>query len=223
MKRRRLLFEAEKEDGDAEFTASDEPEDGTGDSGGEEGTEDNTEDGGDDNGDEEGGDENADNDDFSIDAEPDEDGEGDDTGGDDTESDSGGGGGTGDGGPIDNEDTERDKELFSDLSPQEMKQKILKLKQLYMELYSNCNYIIEKLNSSNTPYEELNVQIKKALSTLFNLKQMISDYLLQSFDSKSYMENDIMFNHYLSVLNSVKKLTQEIDKSLSKEDEEENK
>lgn len=222
MKRRRLLFEAEEEDGDAEFTASDEPEDGTEDSGGEEGTEDNAEDTGDDNGDEEGGDENADNDDFSIDAEPDEDG--DDVGGDDTESDSGGGGGgTGDGGPIDNEDTERDKELFSDLSPQEMKQKILKLKQLYMELYSNCNYIIEKLNSSNTPYEELNVQIKKALSTLFNLKQMVSDYLLQSFDSKSYMENDIMFNHYLSVLNSVKKLTQEIDKSLSKEDEEENK
>lgn len=225
--RRKLLFEADEEDAGS-FSASSEPEDGSenksdnnsqseeGDTKDEENTEDNTdgEDTQEDGDGEDNGESNEDNDDFSIDA--DGDGEGADDG--DSSDDSS----SSEEEEVNNEDTKRDKEIFDSLSPQEQKLKTTKLNELYLELYSNCNYIIEKINSISTPYEDLNIQIKKTLSILFNLKQMVSDYITNLFESKSYMENDINFNRYLSILNSVKGIVNDINKSIG-EDETENK
>lgn len=227
MRRRKLLFEIDEGDSSTadsnskeEFTASGEQEDAVGssdDAGEDEKDSDSSNDN--ESGEEENGEKseeedtsNEDNEDFNIDSEPDEEtSDGEDDSSEDSGTSGGGSSSDDDGGPVDNEDTRRDKEIFDSLSPQEQKQKTNKLKELFLELYSNCNYIIEKFNSSNTSYEELNMQIKKSLSILFNLKQMVSDYVMELFDSKSYMENDIMFNRYLSILNSVKKVTKDID------------
>ena len=161
-------------------------------------------------------------DEFNIDADMDIDAGDDDMGGGDTGG--GGGGGTSvtpeEEEPVDNEDTRRDKELYDSLSPQEQKERNIKQKKLFFELYSNCDYVIDKLNNiSDADLEEYGVQIRKTLSMLFDLKQMVSDYATKLYDSKSYIENDIMFNRYLSILNTVKNITSDIRKSYKTEED----
>ena len=161
-------------------------------------------------------------DEFNIDADMDIDAGDDDMGGGDT----GGGGGGGSSvtpeeeEPVDNEDTRRDKELYDSLSPQEQKERNIKQKKLFFDLYSNCDYVIDKLNNiSDADLEEYGVQVRKTLSMLFDLKQMVSDYATKLYDSKSYIENDIMFNRYLSILNTVKNITSDIRKSYKTEED----
>lgn len=161
-------------------------------------------------------------DEFNIDADMDIDAGDDDMGGGDTGG--GGGGGTSvtpeEEEPVDNEDTRRDKELYDSLSPQEQKERNIKQKKLFFDLYSNCDYVIDKLNNiSDADLEEYGVQIRKTLSMLFDLKQMVSDYATKLYDSKSYIENDIMFNRYLSILNTVKNITSDIRKSYKTEED----
>ena len=159
------------------------------------------------------GEDNADED-FNIDAEDDtEDGEtdtdGDDSSSDDINSDSG-----------DSEEDEIDPDslkaldgkLYEDLNPAEQKLKLRHMKQLYTDLFYKCASISEKLNSIFVEDDIATLQIKMAGSMIFNLKQMVSDYFLNIFDSKSYQENDIMFNRYLAILNQVKLLTDELKK-----------
>lgn len=159
-------------------------------------------------------------DEFNIDADADID-TGDDAGGD-VGGDTGGGGSVtpSEEEPVDNEDTRRDKELYDSLSPQEQKERNIQLKTLFFRLYSNCDYVIDKLNNiSDADLEEYGVQIRKTLSMLFDLKQMVSDYATKLYDSKSYIENDIMFNRYLSILNTVKNITSDIRKSYKTEED----
>lgn len=165
------------------------------------------------------GDEDTDNqdDDFSIDSDPDPDDSGDDSGSDDSSSSSSSS-------DSDEEDTvksdslkAKDKELFDSLTPAEQKLKLKSLKQLFVDMYSNCDNIIEKFNSLAAEYDEANDQIDRIVGTLYGLRKMISDYLLNKFDTSSYIENDIMFNNYLAILNSIKNISEDI-KNIYKDD-----
>lgn len=220
--RRKLLFEADEEDNTEGFTASSEKEDGADEeeNNDTESEDNNTEENNDDDVNEESEEDtsNEDNEDFNIDAEDDGESEDGEEGNNDSGSEDNGGDDDSEE-KIENEDTKRDKEIFDSFSPQEQKLKISELNKLYLELYSNCNYIIDKINGIGTPYDELNLQIKKTLAVLYNLKQMVSDYITNLFSSKSYTENDINFNRYLSILNSVKGIIKDINKSIMDEDE----
>ena len=171
-----------------------------------------TADAGDDNaGDDAGGGDDApaneDNDDFNIDSSDDM-GGGEDEGGDDT------GGSSGGGGDNDIEQTEeakeQDSEMYGSLTPHEMKLKAIELKKLYMKLYNRCDQIIKKYNDLDIEFEASSDVTKAAIDALYAIKDMISDYLLYIYDSKSYEENDIMFNRYLAALNGVKLITKEL-------------
>ena len=100
----------------------------------------------------------------------------------------------------------KDGKLFEDLEPAEQELKLKELKEQYINLYQTCDGVIDKLNSLSKEYEEINDQLKRVVNILFTTKKMIADYLLHIFDSKSYIENDIQYNNYLSVLNSVKNI-----------------
>lgn len=79
-----------------------------------------------------------------------------------------------------------------------------------MSLYATCDNVIEKINTVSKDYPEINDQLKRVVNILFTNKKMIADYYLHIFDSKSYLENDNMYNYYLSVLNTVKNVTKEL-------------
>jgi hypothetical protein len=151
--------------------------------------------------------------DFDIDANDDIDD--DDIGAGDDNTDNGGDSGSGDTtdgseAGVDTAAKKRDREIFDSLSPEEQKLKMVKLKELYMKLYSRCGQIIEKYDSLGVRYEDLVLPIKNSVNALYNLKDTISSYLLYLFDSKSYIENDIMFNRFLVAMNQIKLITKDM-------------
>ena len=169
---------------------------------------------------------NEDNDDFTIDASDD--------GIDDTGTGDGDVGGEGDLGgdnaspetqdaEIDNAAKRKDREIFDSLSPQEQKIKTVKLKELFMDLYNRCDQIMDKYNSIGVDYEDLGLPIHKSVEALYGLKQMISTYLLYLFDSKSYIENDIQFNRFLTALNQIKLISKDMRDAHQEEIEKSNK
>lgn len=118
---------------------------------------------------------------------------------------------------VDNNDKKKDRKIFATLSPQEQKIKTIKLKQLFMSLYDRCEQIIDKYDALGIEYEDLIVPIQKSLAALYATKEMISTYLLYLFDSKSYEENDIMFNRMLATMNRIKLITKDMRDSHKKE------
>ena len=118
---------------------------------------------------------------------------------------------------VDTEAKQKDRELFASMTPQEQKMKIVKLKESYKELYERIGQIIEKYDAISLEFEDYGHIIKKSLDVLNDLKSYIADYMLELFDSKSYIENDVMFNRYLIILNTIKKTTDEMCKQKKKE------
>lgn len=150
---------------------------------------------------------NEDDTDFNIDASDDI---GDDTGSDNTEdSSSSGSSSSSDDNPteIDNEAKKKDRELYDSLSPQEQKVKNIILRKQFMDLYDRCGQIVDKYDETASEYDEMIEPIKKCILALYNIREMISTYLLYMFDANSYIQNDIMFNRYLTALNAIKAVT----------------
>lgn len=194
------------------------------------GTADNTDAGGndtatDDNGgNNENTDDNADgDDDFTIgSSEVEDDGgdEGGDTGGDDTTSTDDTEGEESEDKSINKDIREKEREIFDNLSPAEQKVKNTMMKKMFADLYASCESVADKLNQIGADLPEGNVQIKKIVAMTHDLKQMVSDYLLNLYESRSYIENDTMFNYYLSILNSIKNIIQDIVKAVKSENKE---
>lgn len=172
------------------------------------------EDSGENTADDAGDDEYGGDDDFDINAdlgEEDMDG-GDDAGGGDTDigSDTSSSGGSG-GEMAEEEPVKANTDIFASLSKEEQQVKILELKKLFANLYSSTDDILEKIN--NTETDENNIHVINRISmTIFNLRKYIADYIENSFAYKSYIENDITFNRFLSIINSVSSVLEDIGK-----------
>ena len=113
------------------------------------------------------------------------------------------------------EPVQANTDIFADLSKEEQAVKIEELKQLYSDLYSSVDDFIRKLNDID-PDENNVLVIKRCSTTLYNLKKYISDYLLNLFPIKSYIENDVEFNRFLTILNSVANVINDITKAKEK-------
>ena len=58
---------------------------------------------------------------------------------------------------------------------------------------------------------EANVKIVKFVSDkLSELKDLVSYYLKETYDTKSYIENNVMYQKYLTVLNTVSEIFEKI-------------
>ena len=60
-------------------------------------------------------------------------------------------------------------------------------------------------NKINDIYpDENNIEsIYRVSSSLYDMKQNISEYINSIFDTKSYIENDIAYNRYLTIIQSI--------------------
>lgn len=161
-------------------------------------------------------DNNPANDDFSMDADL-----GDDSGGEDAGGDSGGGdfssgGGTGEEEQTDEEVKKQNADMFSSLSPEEQKIKILELKKLYLELYTNCDDILQRVN--DMPVDEDTIDIIGRISTsMYRIKVEMEDYLRLKFPNATYYENDVAYNRFLYFYSSVADIIEETAKKRQKE------
>lgn len=188
-----------------------------------------------DSGDDSGNDDNQDDDDnYDIDSEPDDDDSndddnqddnsdddtdnGDDEEGDDSDDDNGDSddssdsddSGLDDSDDTDSEEKQADRELFDTLSPAERRQKIKTQKTLFLNLYNECTAVIDKYDTVINAHEEISEIGRNVISTLYDLKKAIVEYVTGVFSSNSYLQNDIQYQVYLSVFNGVKMITKDV-------------
>ena len=155
-------------------------------------------------------------DDFSIDTDLDDGGDDADTGeegGDTQDFGNDDTGGTGEG--TDDEPVEANTDMFGSLSAEEQVVKIAQLKQQYANLYDSCDSILEKINNVESN-ETTIIPVSRISASINDLKGFIMDYLYQEFANKSYYENDVMFNRFLTIFKSVSNILETIARISSK-------
>lgn len=100
------------------------------------------------------------------------------------------------------EPVQANTDIFATLTEEEQKIKIMELKKLFENLYSSTDDVLEKINALDS--NENNIEIMSRISqTIYSLRQYLNDYIINTFAEKSYIENDIAFNRFLSILHSV--------------------
>lgn len=122
----------------------------------------------------------------------------------------------------DEEPIKNNTDIFSALSKEEQSIKIKELKRLFNELYLSCNDMLEKINDIN-PDEDTLVPLEKISSAMYSLKNSIGEYIQSHFAIKSYIENDVMFNRYLIILDSIKTILEQISSELEEKIQKDNK
>lgn len=128
-------------------------------------------------------------------------------------------GGTGTNGEIEeDEEIEANTDIFSSLTAEEQQIKIKELKNLYSNLYSSCDDILERINKLDINEDNLDT-ISRISTSLYDMKVYISDYLTLVFPNKSYIENDVTFVRFLTIVKSITEILDDIIKKYTKENE----
>jgi len=180
---------------------------------------DNTDDAGEDDTADDNADEDMGNDgDFDVDTSIDGDDGGDDTTDDTTSGDDlGGGGDMG----SDEEVNPKNTNIFSTLTKEEQAIKIKELKKQYNDLYIYISDMLEKVNGISPDEDNLEA-IYRITSALYDLRKNIGDYIKSIFALKSYIENDISYNRYLvivqSIVNTINTVAEEMEEKIQKGD-----
>jgi hypothetical protein len=150
--------------------------------------------------------------DTSIDGEGDDEGGGEDT---DTAPSA-----TGDGDTASMSDGEQEAnpintEIFDSLTPEEQAVKIKELKRLYKELYTSVSDLADRIDDTRVDEDNIDA-MDKINSDIFTLKSSIRDYFTNTFETKSYIENDIKFSQFLYYLNSIRDVVDKVASSNEK-------
>lgn len=161
--------------------------------------------------------------DFDVDTTVDGDDAGDDPDSTEDTDDSGsmdsGGGGLG--GDSEEEVNPKNTDIFASLSKEEQAIKISELKKKFNELYVYISDMNNKINDIN-PDEDNLESIYRITYGLYSLKDYIGDYIKNIFSIKSYIENDIAYNRFLIIIQSmtqiINTLSKEIEDKIQKDD-----
>lgn len=131
---------------------------------------------------------------------------------------------TGDDGDLGGDDTEEDvsddvqipnlrevqKQLFDQLTPEQQAIKVKELKNNYAELYTRCANILKTVTDSNPGDENMVRVFDYVQKTMTDLQTHIYYYITNTFDTKTYMENDMQFKQFLTILNTIKNILDEL-------------
>ena len=102
-------------------------------------------------------------------------------------------------------------DIYDNLSDQDKANKDRELKDLYEELYNRIDELYNKIN--DIPKEEDLIKVYECvMNNLSDLKQFVYDYLNNSFNSKPYLQNMVNYKKYLSTLNIINGILEEIRK-----------
>ena len=102
----------------------------------------------------------------------------------------------------DEEVNDDNTDIFASLTAEEQQIKIKELKDLFQNMYISCDEILDRLN--NLQFTEDSIPIMNRLTySIYDLKKYIQEYIISVFPRKSYIENDIAFNRFLMILNTI--------------------
>jgi len=108
-------------------------------------------------------------------------------------------------------------EIYSSLSAEEQAQKIMELKNQYKDLYTNCNELLIKFNNVDIEGNQSIIAFSRISKTIYNLKNYIKDYFINTFPYNSIIQNDIMYNRFLAIFSDIPKSLDEIKKNSESE------
>ena len=108
-------------------------------------------------------------------------------------------------------------DIYSSLTAEEQAQKIMELKNQYKELYTNCNELLIKFNNVDIEGNKSIIAFSRVSKTIYNLKNYIKDYFINTFPYNSIIQNDIMYNRFLTILSDIPKSLEEIKKNSESE------
>lgn len=108
-------------------------------------------------------------------------------------------------------------DIYSSLTAEEQAQKIMELKNQYKELYTNCNELLIKFNNVDIEGNNSIVAFSRVSKTIYNLKNYIKDYFINTFPYNSIIQNDIMYNRFLTIFSDIPKSLEEIKKNSESE------
>lgn len=100
-------------------------------------------------------------------------------------------------------------QLIGDASDQHLKN--IELKQNFQSLYTSCNDILTKLTEAPKDANN-NEQMERIIGTLSDLKDYIEFYITNTYPVKSYIDNQVNFQKYLTILNTVRLVLKDIAK-----------
>ena len=93
-------------------------------------------------------------------------------------------------GDLNTEIDNAEKEIFSDLKPEQQLIKKTELKERYQELHKALISTLDKINKvSHTSYDD--VMLDFIVKKLVNLKTMVADSLIDAFPTRSYFDNKV--------------------------------
>lgn len=102
------------------------------------------------------------------------------------------------------------QKLFDQLTEEQQKIKIENLKSNYSELYTRCANILKILTDSNPGDENTARVFDYVQKTMTDLQTHVYYYITNTFDTKTYIENDTQFKQFLVILNTIKNILDEI-------------
>ena len=117
------------------------------------------------------------------------------------------------------EEIEANTDIFASLTAEEQQIKIKELKNLYSNLYSSCDDILERINKLDVNEDNLET-ISRISTALYDIKIYISDYLTMVFPTKSYVENDVTFVRFLTIIKSITEILDDVAKKFEKDNRE---
>lgn len=134
-------------------------------------------------------------------------------GGDDDNNDTDTGGSDTDSGDNSEEPVDdlkkQEEEIYNNLSNEELDIKHKELKTQYLNMYDTVSDILARVGDINISEENVPT-VEYITTTLSNLQAMLVDYLNNNYSIKSYTENLINYNRFLTVLNGINKILDEI-------------
>ena len=111
--------------------------------------------------------------------------------------------------PAEQDPKEKEQELFSSLKPEQMAIKQEELKSQYKNLYDSINGSLDKLKKvSHTTQDDhlLDFLVRKLLDT----RDICRDSLIKTFDTKSYVENQIQLQRLIAVYSMITTLVSNV-------------
>lgn len=102
------------------------------------------------------------------------------------------------------------QKLFDQLTEDQQKIKIENLKSNYGELYTRCANILKLITDSNPGDENTAKVFDYVQKTMTDLQTHVYYYITNTFDTKTYIENDTQFKQFLVILNTIKNILDEI-------------
>lgn len=117
----------------------------------------------------------------------------------------------------DNKIKEIQDQIFQDLTSGQLKIKNKELKKRYFDMYENISALIDKVN--DVPKIDETIQILGFVSNkLDELASMISDYLNDTYDTLTYIENEINFQKFIGTMNGINSVLDNLSEYLSKKE-----